>query len=68
MISLYSQGVVSARLNKEAEKLYLHANNEIDYVDLSWGNFQKNILLDTVYSNKVVIKINTHFKKSAFGR
>ena len=59
MISIYGTENVSGRLNKEAEKLYLHANNQIDYVDLSWGNYQKDIVLSKEYSNKVVIKINT---------
>jgi hypothetical protein len=60
LISIYSQGNVSVRLHKETEKLILHANNNMDYVDLSWGNFQKNILPNNEYTNKVVININTH--------
>ena len=70
MISIYGNGDVSGRLNKVAEKLHLYVNNQIDYIDLSWGNYQRNIVLNKEYSNKVIIKINTHSNKkySAFGR
>ncbi|MEN8187303.1 MAG: glycoside hydrolase family 2 TIM barrel-domain containing protein [Bacteroidota bacterium] len=59
MISFYSNGDGSGRLNKVAEKIYLYANNQIDYIDLSWGNFQRDIRLNKEYSNEVLIKINT---------
>lgn len=64
MISIYSNGDASARLSMVEDKLYLHANNLIDYIDLSWGNFQRDIVLDKEYSNEIVIKINTHSNKS----
>jgi len=63
MISIYGNGDVSGRLNKVAEKLHLYVSNQIDYVDLSWGNYQRNIVLNKEYSNKVIIKINTHSNK-----
>jgi len=60
MISIYGNGDVNGRLNKAAGKLHLYANNLIDYVDLDWGNYQRNIILNKEYSNKVIIRINTH--------
>ncbi|MEN8187793.1 MAG: glycoside hydrolase family 2 TIM barrel-domain containing protein [Bacteroidota bacterium] len=60
MISIYGSGDLSGRLNKVEEKLHLYVNNQIDYIDLSWGNYQRNIVLNKTYSNKVIIKINTH--------
>jgi len=58
MISTYSEGDVSGRLNKEGEKLQLYISNQMDY-HLDWGNYQRNILLKNEYSNRVTIKINT---------
>jgi len=60
MITIVGNGDVSTRLNMVKERLYMYANNLIDYVDLGWGNYQKNIVLDNEYSNEVVLKINTH--------
>ena len=34
----------------------------MDYIDLSWGNYQRNILLENNYSGEVIIKINTYLK------
>ncbi len=59
ILSVIGNGEINCRIAKSREKIILFANNEMDYVDLSWGNFQKNIMLDKIYSNEVLIRINT---------
>lgn len=59
IISLMSNGSLNARLSKMSNKLNLFASNLIDYVDLSWGNYQRNIMLEGKYSNELRLKINT---------
>ena len=60
VVSVRGDGDVSCRIAKAENKILLFINNEIDYIDLSWGNFQRNILLDKNYSEEVEFKINTH--------
>jgi hypothetical protein len=59
VVSVISEGSVGCRLAKTEEKIQLFVNNKLDYIDLSWGNYQRNIVLDKTYSDKVVIQINT---------
>ncbi len=58
MVSVYGKGSVSCRLAKKENVLKLYLNNIVDYVDLNWGNYQRNITLDGTYSNEVHLKIN----------
>jgi len=58
VISVLGNENVACRLNKKGDYLVLHINNKWDYVDLSWGNFQKNIKLDKNYNGKVKFMIN----------
>ncbi|MBE9511765.1 MAG: beta-galactosidase [Bacteroidetes bacterium] len=60
VISVPGISKISCRIAKEDDKILLFVNNETDYIDLSWGNFQQNIMLDREYSNEVILKINTH--------
>ncbi len=60
IISIQSNGSVSGRLEKVSENVHIFANNQMDYVDLNWGNFQRNIILERNYSDEVAFKINTH--------
>ncbi len=59
IISLISNGNLNGRLSKTSNKLTLFASNLMDYVDLSWGNYQRNIMLEGEYSNELRLKINT---------
>ncbi|MFC2096897.1 glycoside hydrolase family 2 TIM barrel-domain containing protein [Bacteroidota bacterium] len=59
VFSVIGNGNVGCRIAKAESKILLFINNEIDYIDLSWGNFQRNIILDRNYSNEVVCQINT---------
>ncbi|MCK4344301.1 MAG: beta-galactosidase [Bacteroidales bacterium] len=60
IISVIGEGNISCRIAKTDNTIQHYANNEIDYIDLSWGNFQRNIKLNMNYSNELVYKINTH--------
>jgi hypothetical protein len=57
VISVHGDGKISCRISKEKDKINLLINNEIDYVDLSWGNMQQNIKLDKIYENKVIFSV-----------
>jgi hypothetical protein len=59
VVSVTGNGDISCRIAKKENRIILFANNKMDYIDLSWGNYQHNILLDKKYSNKVEIIINT---------
>ncbi|MEN8247750.1 MAG: glycoside hydrolase family 2 TIM barrel-domain containing protein [Bacteroidota bacterium] len=59
IISVVGNGDISCRIAKHNNKIKLFANNEMDYVDLSWGNYQRNILFEGSYSNAVVFKVKT---------
>jgi hypothetical protein len=56
-ITVDGKGTVSCRLMKKDDALVLYLNNELDYVDLSWGNYQRNIMLEGRYTGKIEFKI-----------
>jgi hypothetical protein len=58
VISIQSNGMVSCRIAKVKEKVNLLISNEIDYVDLSWGNLQRDIKTGKNYENDVVFYIH----------
>ena len=58
ILSVNSNGELSCRIAKEKDKIYLFINNEMDYIDLSWGNYQRDILLDKSYSNNITLTFN----------
>ncbi len=59
VISVFSNGSVSCRLAKADSKIILFGNNQMDYIDLSWGNYQRNLILEKSYSGEIILKINT---------
>ncbi len=59
ILSVLGQRDIACRIEKRENSIQLFANNKMDYIDLSWGNFQRNIVLNKMYSDKVVFKINT---------
>ena len=57
VMSVHSNGAVSCRIAKVNGEVHLLINNIIDYVDLSWGNLQKDIKIGKNYDNEVVLEI-----------
>ncbi|MEN8157735.1 MAG: glycoside hydrolase family 2 TIM barrel-domain containing protein [Bacteroidota bacterium] len=57
-LSVTGNGDISCRLTNKNSRLQLFINNEMDYVDLSWGNYQRQIQLDESYSNQVFLQID----------
>jgi beta-galactosidase len=51
------------RINKKGDKIELYIDNLLDYPDLAWGNYQRNILLEGEYSGKTRIEIRYPTKK-----
>lgn len=55
IFTVKADGDVACRLNRLYDELVLYISNIWDYVDLSWGNFQNNIKLQSSYENEVII-------------
>jgi hypothetical protein len=53
VLNVLSKGKHSCRMSKNNKKLVLYINNEMDYIDLSWGNYQRNIKLKKEYENSM---------------
>ena len=49
---------VNCRLVREDDELMLFINGRSDYVNLSWGNYQRNILPDPSYRDTVTLQIS----------
>jgi len=47
---------VNCRLARTNGELMLFANNRSDYVNLSWGNYQRNILPDERFTDSIMLK------------
>ena len=52
---------ISCRLAKSDKYVSLYINNEMDYIDLSWGNYQRNIVLEGEYTGKINFTIIPNF-------
>jgi len=50
-------GDISCRISKTEKGLHLYVNNLTDYVDLSWGNYQRNIKIPGFYSGEVTLRM-----------
>ncbi len=53
ILTVQSDKQHSCRLSERDERLILYINNEMDYIDLSWGNYQRNIKLTKDYENNI---------------
>ncbi len=60
LLSVLGKGDIGCRIAKARDRIQLFVNNEMDYIDLSWGNYQRNIILNKNYRNEVVLRLNTH--------
>ena len=58
VLSVISNNKVSCRIAKTKDKIQLFINNEMDYIDLSWGNYQRNIILEKAYSGEIILSIS----------
>ncbi|MEM6395121.1 MAG: glycoside hydrolase family 2 TIM barrel-domain containing protein [Bacteroidota bacterium] len=57
LLEVHEEGDVSCRLAGREDGITLFINNEMDYVDLSWGGYQRNIKLSDAYTNKILLSI-----------
>lgn len=56
-VTVDGNGLLSCRLSKVNNHLELYILNKLDYIDLSWGNYQRNIMLDGSYGGAVSIRL-----------
>ena len=56
-IRILSNGDITCRVAHINENLMLYANNLSDYVDLSWGNYQRNLIQSGSYSGEIKLSI-----------
>ena len=61
MVSIQSKGEVSCRLEQNNNLLDIYINNQLDYIDLSWGNYQRNILLEGTFKGENTIILQPNF-------
>jgi len=61
-VSVQGKGKVSCRLAKNNNSLDLFINTEVDYIDLNWGNYQRNILVGSNYKGEVTFFLNENEK------
>ena len=57
LVTVIGDGKISCRISKYNNQLNLFLINQLDYVDLSWGNYQRNIMLDGRYTGEIEFKI-----------
>jgi hypothetical protein len=57
-IRVDGDGSESCRIDKQAGSIWLYISNMIDYPDLSWGNYQRNIILSGNQNLKSRIRIS----------
>jgi hypothetical protein len=57
--SIVVEGIpgTGCRIGKIENDIGLYINSLIDYPDLSWGNFERNITLKGNYEGKAIIRI-----------
>ena len=61
VVSIQSKGEVSCRLEQNNNLLDIYINNQLDYIDLSWGNYQRNILLEGTFKGENTIILQPNF-------
>jgi hypothetical protein len=57
MLTVKANGDVHCRLSKPGDTLDLSISNEMDYPDLGWGNYQRDILSGTEYSTAIILQL-----------
>ena len=56
VFSVRSTADVNCRLARKGNELMLSINDRSDYVNLSWGNYQRNILPDEKYTDSISLE------------
>jgi len=56
LLTVLGNGKVSCRLAKEGDIYVVYINNLSDYVNLGWGDYQRNIMIEGSYNNHIEIK------------
>ncbi|MFC2123394.1 glycoside hydrolase family 2 TIM barrel-domain containing protein [Bacteroidota bacterium] len=56
-ICVSGNGDITCRIARIGENLILYINNHSDYVDLSWGNYQRNLKLPNSYTGDITLSI-----------
>ena len=56
-INVLGNGNITCRIARANENMMLYANNISDYVDLSWGNYQRNLKLSDSFSGELTLSI-----------
>ena len=62
-VVVVGKGREGCRIDRKENRIRLYLNNELDYPDLSWGNFQRNLTMGKKYRGNILIKIvagNSH--------
>ncbi len=56
-LSIEGNGDISCRIEKKGDHIALFVSDLIDYPDISWGNFSRNITLKTEHSGKALMRL-----------
>ena len=59
-IAVKGKGREGCRIDMSDNRIWLYINNQLDYPDLSWGDYQRNILIENGYQGNIRIKVNSH--------
>jgi beta-galactosidase len=59
-IAVEGKGREGCRIDMSDNHIGLYINNRLDYPDISWGDYQRNILIENGYLGNVRIKVNSH--------
>ena len=57
-IKVAGNGEIGCRIAQKDNDIILHINHKWDYINLGWGNYQKNIKLENEFQNIVRLKVN----------
>ncbi len=57
LATVIGSGNESCRLTKNGKVISLFISNQIDYFNIGWGNYQRNIKLDKRFSDRIEIQI-----------
>jgi hypothetical protein len=60
-ISVSGNADVSCRIAGDKNGITLYANNLIDYINIGWGNYQRDIILDSTYTDKIELMFQTNY-------
>ncbi len=59
LLTVLGRGNINCRISNTENRTILFINNIVDYVNLNWGNYQRNRIAPKDYSNEVSIGIGS---------